>query len=499
MKASLGFDIGTTGIKAVVVDEKGSPLAYESAEQHQYFPHPGWCEQDPDEILRLCLDIYKRLLEKTGLSAGEISCIGLDHQGESCLVWEKATGRPVYPIITWQDRRMASVSDAFGQRFGDKIRTLTGLRSDSYYSAWKIRWILDNVPDGQSRALDGELIAGTINTWLFWNFSGRRSFVTDESSSNVMMLSDPRVNRWNDWLLEQMDIPIRMLADIRPCNSVLGVTDASVFGAEIPITCSLADCSAGIVASGAVQEGDLTVTYGTGSFLHLITGERFIVPTDGLTSACSFAMEDRKAYQLNGICYTAGSAIKWLKNGLGLINSASETQTLAESVQDTGGVYFIPAMNGLATPYWDQSARGAFVGLTAAATKAHLVRAVLESCALQVANCSRIMRKVSGIDIRKINAMGGMTANSFLMQLQADLCGMEVSLPAQTEPCYGAACMARTGIDPDFSIDELRSLNPPVKVYEPNMSEPERERLIDNWLGAVQRTLSWHPRQSIRK
>ncbi len=493
MKASFGIDIGTTGIKAVLIDESGSPLAYESAEQHQSFPHPGWCEQDPMEILDLCLGIYRKLLERTGLDAGSISCIGLDHQGESCLVWDARTGKPVYPIITWQDRRMASVSDAFGKRFGDKIRTLTGLRSDSYYSAWKIRWILDNIPNGQIRAENGELLAGTINTWLFWNFSGRKSFVTDESSSNVMMLSDPRRAGWNDWLLEQMDIPVQMLAEIKPCNSVLAVTDASVFGAEIPITCSLADCSAGIVASGAVHEGDLTVTYGTGSFLHLITGDRFVVPTDGLTSACSFAMNERKAYQLNGICYTAGSAIKWLKNGLGLIESASETQALAESVQDSGGVYFIPAINGLATPYWDQSARGAFIGLTAASTKAHLVRAVLESCALQVANCSRIMRKVSAIDIRKINAMGGMTVNSFLMQLQADLCGMEVSLPAQTEPCYGAACMARTAVDSDFRIEELRTINPPVKVYEPRMSSSDSDRHIDNWLNAAQRTLDWHP------
>lgn len=241
------------------------------------------------------------------------------------------------------------------------------------------------------------------------------------------------------------------------------------------------------------MEGDLTVTYGTGNFLHLITGDRFVVPTEGLTAACSFAMKERKAYQLNGICYTAGSAVKWLKNGLGLIENASETQALAESVKDTAGVYFVPAMNGIATPFWDQSARGAFIGLTAAATRAHLVRAVLESCALQVANCSRIMKKVSGTDIARINAMGGMTVNGFLMQLQADLCGMEVSLPAQTEPCYGAACMAFSGIDTSFRIENLKEINPPVRTYHPDMKEEERNRQIDNWLGAVQRTLDWHP------
>ena len=493
MKYSFGIDIGTTGIKAVIVDSDGRALAYESAEQKQSFPRPGWCEQDPDEILRLSLDVYSRLLQKTGLRPGDLSCIGLDHQGESCLVWDKSTGRPVYPIITWQDRRMAAVSDEFGAEHGDRIRTLTGLRSDSYYSAWKIRWILDNIPQGQKRAENGEILAGTINTWLYWNYSGRRAFVTDESSSDVMMLCDPRTTGWNSWLLEKMDIPRVMLPEIAPCNSVLAVTDTALFGAEIPITCSLADCSAGIVASGAVAEGDLTVTYGTGSFLHLITGDRFVVPTEGLTAACSFAMKERKAYQLNGICYTAGSAVKWLKNGLGLISDASETQALAESVKDSGGVYFVPAINGVATPYWDQSARGAFLGLTAASTKAHLVRAVLESCALQVANCSRIMKKVSGTRISRINAMGGMTVNSFLMQLEADLCGMEVSLPAQTEPCYGAACMAFTGVDGSFRIEDLRKLNPPVRIYHPSMSAEESARRIDNWTEAVKRTLNWLP------
>ena len=493
MKYAFGIDIGTTGIKAALVDSDGRALAYESAEQKQYFPRPGWCEQDPDEILRLSLEVFSRLLEKTGLKPSDIACIGLDHQGESCLVWEKATGRPVYPVITWQDRRMAAVSDEFGREYGERIRELTGLRSDSYYSAWKIRWILDNIPDGQKRAQSGELLAGTLNTWLFWNYSGRKAFVTDESSSDVMMLCDPRQTGWNPWLLEKMDIPRIMLPEIVPCNSVLAETDPALFGARIPVTCSLADCSAGIVASGAVSEGDLTVTYGTGSFLHLITGGRFVVPTEGLTAACSFAMKSRKAYQLNGICYTAGSAVKWLKNGLGLIQSASETETLARSVENSGGVHFVPALNGLATPFWDQGARGAFIGLTAASTKAHLVRAVLESCALQVANCSRIMKKVSGTEISRINAMGGMTVNSFLMQLQADLCGMEVTLPAQTEPCYGAACMAFTGITDDFRIEDLRTMNPPVRTYKPAMDRAESDRLIDGWADAVKRTLNCYP------
>ncbi|MGP1508131.1 MAG: FGGY family carbohydrate kinase [Sphaerochaeta sp.] len=489
-KIALGIDVGTTGIKSVLADEEGKILAFETAEQNQFFPRPGWCEQDGEEILELCLKSYRTLLAKTKLSPKDISCIGLDHQGESCLVWDRKTGKCVYPVITWQDRRMADASEEFGRRCGDRLQKVSGLRSDSYYSAWKIRWILDNIADGQMKAEEGQLLAGTLNTWLFWNFSKNRTFVTDESSADVMMLCDPRVTGWNEWLLSEINIPRKMLPEILPCNSVLAVTDPDIFGAEIPVTCSLADCSAGIIASGAMNEGDMTVTYGTGNFLHLITGDRFVVPYNGLTSSCSFALSDnRKVFQLNGICYTAGSAVKWLKNSLGLISSASETQALAESVTDSGGVFFVPAMNGLATPYWDQSARGAFMGITGGTSKAHIVRSVLESSAFQVANCSRIIENVSGIGINGINAMGGITSNSFLMQLQADLCGLPVKLPVQTEPCYGAACMALSGIGSALTADSLKGLNPPEHVYYPKMSEKERKTRIDEWLRAVERTL----------
>lgn len=492
MRIALGIDVGTTGIKSVLVDEKGNLLASESREQHQYFPQPGWCEQDGIELKDLCIDSFKTLLDKTGLKASDISCVGLDHQGESCLVWDKKTGMPVYPVITWQDRRMAAVSDEYGKTYGTKITELTGLRSDSYYSAWKIRWILDNVKDGQKRAENGELLAGTLNTWFFWNFTEGKSFVTDESSSDVMMLCDPRVTGWNDWLLDQMRIPKCMLPEIKPCNSILGYTSAKIFGAEIPITCSLADCSAGIIASGGINTGDMTVTYGTGNFLHMIT-DKYVQPTDGLTAACSFVSKTRRAYQINGICYTAGAAIKWLKNGLGLIADASETQALAESVPDTGGVYFVPALNGLASPFWDQSARAAFLGMSAATTKAHLVRAALESSALQVANCSGIIERVSGVKPNYILAMGGMTVNSFLMQLQADLAGIPVQLPAQTEPCYGAAIMAFSGIADDLNIESFKGINPPKRVYYPSMPDCERKNRIEKWCYAASRTLDWNP------
>lgn len=488
----VGLDVGTTGIKGVLLDGSGRWLAGESREQHQFWPASGWAEQDGEELLRLCVEILRALPQKAGVPAAQVRGLGIDHQGESCLVWEKATGRPVYPVITWQDRRMAEASEAFGRQYGDRLRELTGLRSDSYYSAWKLRWILDHIPNGQRRAEGGELLCGTLNTWLIWKLTGGKSFVTDEGSACCMMLADPRVRGYNGWLLEQMDLPEIMLPQIVDCDALMGVTAANIVGEEIPITASLPDCSAGIVGAAAMGRGDLTVTYGTGNFMHLITGEDYVPAQEGLTSSCCLSGSAGKLYQLNGICYSAGSSIKWLQNSLHLIDHAAETETLARSVADTGGVYFVPALNGLATPVWDQSARGAFLGITAASERAHLVRAVLESSALQVARCCRIMRRVSGIEPVAINAMGGMTANRFLMQLQADLTGIPVRLPQQTEPSCGIACMAAQHSG-GISLESLSQLNPPAEIFEPNMSQAQRDERIDRWSYAAERTLNWHP------
>ncbi len=493
MNISLGIDVGTTGIKSVLIREDGTLLASVRRQQRQFFPHSGWVEQDPEEILALCLDSCRELLAQHDLEGHDIACIGIDHQGESTLVWEKSTGRPLYPVITWQDRRMDRASEQLGRVYGEEIEALTGLRSDSYYSAWKIRWILDHIEDGQQRAQRGELLAGTLNTWLIWNFTARSSFVTDESSTNVMMLSDPRITGWNDWLLALMQIPKIILPEILPCNALLGSTDPALFGASIPITASLADSSAGVVALGAFSRGEMTVTYGTGNFMHLITGDEYIPPSHGLTASCCFSSNELRLYQLNGICYTAGSAINWLKNGIGLLSHDGETEELARSVPDAGGVLFVPALHGLATPFWDQSARGAFFGLSDTTTPAHMVRAVLESFALQVAHCSLIMNRASGITPTLLNAMGGMTSNRFLMQLQADLSQTIVSIPLQTEPAYGAACMALWGIGRGPSPEDLKVLNPPMDTYYPAMTEAERMDRIERWISAAERTTAWYP------
>lgn len=494
MQYYLGLDVGTTGIKGVLIDKNRHVLASESREHKQYFPKPGWVEQDPMELLHNCLAIVAALMRKTGLRPGQIRAMGLDHQGESCLIWDKRSGEPIYPVITWQDRRMAERSDAYAVTHGQRITGLTGLRPDSYYSAWKLRWLLDNVENARKRAEKGELLAGTLNTWLIWKMTGGTSFITDEGSAAVTMLTDPRVPGWSDWLLEQMDIPRCVLPEVVPADALLGWTDPDVFPAgRLQIRASLADCSAGIIAAGVNDEGGLVTTYGTGNFMHLTTGRRFVPPKEGLTSSCCYTTAFSRVYQLNGINYTAGSAIKWLQKELRLFDDVSEIEPLVTSVSDCGGVSFVPALNGLATPFWDQSARGAFLGMTAGTTRAHLIRAVLESSALQVANCFGIMERVSGVKIDSMVAMGGMTKNGFLMQLQADLLGVPVVLPQETEPAYGAACFAACACeetDPSLAGRD----NPIVRRFEPKMSQTEREEKIGCWRYAAERCLDWHPK-----
>ena len=492
----LGLDVGTTAVKGMLIDGERRVLASESREHRQYFPQPGWVEQDPLELLNSCVEIIADLMRRGDFRPGQIRAIGLDHQGETCLIWERKTGQPVYPAITWQDRRMAARSDAYAREHGEDIRRITGLRPDSYYSAWKIRWILDHIPDGQRRAESGDLLAGTLNTWLIWKLTGGTAFVTDEGSAGCTMLADPRVMGWEPWLLREMQIPEGLLPQIRPADDLLGWTDEGICPAgRVAVRASLTDCAAGIIAAGLPSRGGFITTYGTGNFMHLTTGECYVPPQEGLTASCCYATSRGRVCQLNGINYTAGSALQWLRNGLGLFADVSELEPLARSVPDCGGVSFVPALNGLATPFWDQSARGGFLGMTAGTTRAHLVRAVLESSALQVANCCAIMRRVSRVEPAQMIAMGGMTQNGFLMQLQADLLGIPVCLPRETEPAYGAACFALAadrGTDPA----EAGRDNVLRYVYTPQMSRTEREEKIGYWNYAVQRCLNWYPAET---
>jgi len=487
----IGIDIGTTAIKGVLTGRDLTILSQARQEHHQYFPQPGWVEQDPDELVTRFLDVARQLIDQAGITPQQVSAIGLDHQGETCLVWDKKTGRSVYPAITWQDRRMAESAEEIKKAHGPRIQSITGLQPDSYYSAFKIRWILDHIPDGQARARRGELAAGTLDSYLVWRLTGGKSFTTDPCSASCTMLFDPRGSDWDPWLLELFDLPRCLMAEVLPCDSHFGRTDSAVFfGAEVPITATIPDSHAGMTGINALSPGNLTVSYGTGCFMHFTTGSRYITPEGGLTASSCCALRGQRFYQLNGICYTAGSAIKWLQDGIQILDDDRRSSEIAQSVPDTAGVSFVPAFSGLAMPYWDQDARGAFLGLTAGVTRAHLIRAVLESIALQVAANFEVMRSSCSIHAESIFAMGGITQNEFLMQYQADLTGVPVILPAQTEPCFGASRLAWSSLLGLETPSLIGAATPPRRVYLPQKDEQWRREKITAWQQAVARCLT---------
>ena len=488
---TIGIDIGTTAVKAVLLDRSGQAAAWARYEQQQYYPQPGWVEQDPEELLELVCRVIRELMSKQGISPAEVLSIGLDHQGESCLVWDRISGKPLYPVITWQDRRMSEPAEKFKQAIGSQVQAKTGLTPDSYYSALKFSWLLDHIPQGRQLAEEGTLLGGTLDTWIIWKLTAGQRFLTDVCSAGCTMLCDIHNGCWDPWLLEQFSIPRPMLPEIVPCDSDFGVTDKAFFGHPIPIRAVAPDGHMGMFGIDGVKSGTLTVTYGTGSFMHLVTGAA-AKPERGLTVSRCCARFDEKVYQINGICYTAGTAVKWLQNGLGILEDDRQSADIARSVPDSGGVIFVPAFTGLAMPWWDQEARGALLGLTAGVTRAHVVRAVLESLAAQVATNLEIMRQSCKGEISCIYAMGGITANDFLMQHQADLAGLPVIIPTQTEPCFGAAKLAMLSSTGEAALpcDAIGNDN---RVFYPIKDDSWRKKQLEVWNQGVARCLSSAP------
>ena len=486
---TIGIDIGTTAVKGVLLHRSGKAAAWARLEQKQFYPQPGWVEQDPEELLELVCRVIRDLMKQSGIGPEQILALGMDHQGESCLVWDSQTGKPLYPVITWQDRRMSAPAEDYKQTIGEAVRAKTGLTPDSYYSALKFQWLLDQIPQGRAMAAEGRLLGGTLDTWIIWKLTGGKRFVTDVCSAGCTMLCNIHEGQWDSRLLEQFRIPRRMLPEILPCDGDFGVTEAAVFGAPIPIRGVAPDGHMGMFGIDGVHPGTLTVTYGTGSFMHLVTGSS-VAPENGLTASRCCTLHGEKIYQLNGICYTAGTAVKWLQNGLGILEDDRQSAVIARSVPDSGGVIFVPAFTGLAMPWWDQEARGALLGLTAGVTRAHIVRAVVESLAAQVATNLEIMKESCSGGISCICAMGGITANDFLMQHQADLAGIPVMIPEQTEPCFGAAKLALISCLGEACWQEPQTQN---RVYYPTKDENWRKNQLAVWNQGVTRCLSSLP------
>lgn len=493
----LGIDQGTTLTTAVLTDENWNVISKASVPHKNYYPEPGWVEQDPEEIYENCIMATELALKKiSGATAQDIIAMGLDHQGETCCAWDSSTGKPVYPAIVWQDRRTAEEANRINNKAGDAILQITGMRPDSYYSATKFKWILDNVPKAKQCLEKGTLLLGTLNTYIFWKLTGGACFRIDPASASCTMLMDLQTCQWSREILDIVGIPKNLLPEICDTSFAYGYTKPeNFFGAKILLGGTTADSSAAIVGGGCFEEGVLKTSYGTGNFMSLHTGYRPQISEKDIIADCIWGKDGRSAYRLRGACYTAGAAVEWMKNGLGIIQKPEDTEWMCKSIKNTGNVFFVPAFSGLATPFWDPYARGSFFGIDLATSREQMVRAVMESIAYQVTVCYQAMRDITKRDSVAMRADGGMVGNSFLMQFQADLLNIPVEIPMEKETAaLGAACIAGITTGDLDSPESMRKKAKIKMIYEPQMREEEREEKLYLWRKAVSRSREWAER-----
>jgi glycerol kinase len=485
--AILAIDQGTTRTKAILFDVKARVLAEASSEIPLTYPRSGWVEQDPRDLLRSVVENARRVLSTEGV---EVVAMGLANQGETVTMWRKDTGEPLYNAISWQDRRTDAFCDALSQSEGGKLITeRTGLPIDPYFSATKLRWLLDNVPGAREMARRGEVLAGTTDSWLFWSLTGQH--YTDETTASRTMLYNPGTRNWDEDVLALLEIPRSILPEIRLSCSSYGMVASEKFGTAVPITGALVDQQAALFGQVCYAPGDVKVTYGTGAFILMNTGTTFPTSRFGLVPTVAWSLDDKIEYALDGGIYVAGAAVQWLRDGLGIIQQAAETYELAMSVSDSGGVYFVPALAGLAAPYWDSYARGTIVGLTRGATKAHIVRATLEGIAYRTRDVLEAMAQDTGKSISSIKVDGGASDNAFLMQALADISGVEVRVSATRETtALGVGFMAGLGAGLWQDQAELASLWSESARYMPHDSD-KIDAQYQQWLRAVERAKAW--------
>ncbi len=492
-KYYLGIDQGTTGTTALLLDGNWDIAARTYKEHKQYYPKPGWVEHDPVEIWDRILETTKMAATEAGINVEDITCIGLDNQGETVMVWDKITGIPVYNAIVWQDRRTARTADEVSVKHGDMIREKTGLVVDAYFSALKIKWIIENVDGVKEKIKQGRIIAGTLDTWMIWKLTHGKVHATDYSTASRTMMLNIHTGKWDEEILKILDIPKSILPEIRNSAEVYGYTDPlDFFGAKIPISGSVVDQQAALFGQACFTPGTVKTTYGTGCFMLMNTGDKPIYSKNGLLTTIGWGLDDKITFALDAGVYITGAAIQWLRDGIKIIETAAETEEIAKSIDDTGNLYFVPAFVGLAAPHWDQYARGALIGITAGTTRAEIVRATLESIAYQVKDNLDVMVKDSGINIDVMRVDGGAVANEFLMQFQADILGIPVDVPVITETtALGAAYLAAYGIGEFSDLNDLTNKWKLHKRYEPQMDEKTREKLLHNWRRAVERSKGW--------
>ena len=493
MKYIMALDQGTTSSRCILFDHSGRICSVAQKEFTQYYPQPGWVEHDAQEIWDTTLEVARIAMLKIKANAAQIAGIGITNQRETTIVWDKNTGEPVYNAIVWQCRRTSEMVDALIENgHGEMIRAKTGLVPDAYFSGTKLRWILDCVPGVRERAEAGELLFGTVDTWLIWKLTGGAAHVTDYTNASRTMLFDIHRLCWDEELLQLLNIPRCMLPEVRPSSQVYGWTQFELLGGEIPVAGAAGDQQSALFGQCCFEPGDVKNTYGTGCFLLMNTGSDPVMSKNGLITTIAATLPGQVQYALEGSVFTAGAAIQWLRDELGVISSAAESLEYARSVPDTAGVYVVPAFTGLGAPYWNQYARGMITGVTRGFSRAHLVRATLESIAYQTSDICKAMENDAGVPLTRLKVDGGASANDFLMQFQSDMLGSEVVRPKCIETtAMGAAYLAGLAVGFWSGLDDVRASWETDTVFVPCMEEEHRGELLAGWKKAVKSALMW--------
>ncbi len=494
MKYIVALDQGTTSSRAILFDESQNIIGIAQKEFTQIYPNEGWVEHDPMEIWASQSGVLSEVIARAGISQHDIIALGITNQRETTIVWDKKTGKPVYNAIVWQCRRTADMADKLVEDgYRETIQNKTGLVVDPYFSATKIRWILDHIENGQERAENGELLFGTVDTWLIYNLTRGKVHVTDYTNASRTMIFNIHTLEWDDELLEILNIPKCMLPEVKPSSHVYGNTFAGYFDGEIPIAGIAGDQQAALFGQTCFNKGDAKNTYGTGAFLLMNTGEEAVKSDNGLVTTIAWGLEEGKVnYALEGSIFVAGSAIQWLRDQLRIVDAADDTEYMATKVDDTNGCYVVPAFTGLGAPYWDAYARGAIVGITRGTSKYHIVRATLESLAYLTNDVLTAMAKDSGAPLKELKVDGGASANNFLMQFQADMIQTKVERPQTLETtALGACYLAGLAVGFYQDLEEIKENRLVDREFTPEISVEERDKKDRNWQRAMQRAFGW--------
>ena len=498
-KYVMALDAGTTSNRCILFNEKGEICSMAQKEFTQYFPKPGWVEHDPGEIWSTQLAVARQAMNEIHASASDIAAIGITNQRETAIVWDKNTGKPVYNAIVWQCRRTSEYCDSLKEKgLTEMFQKKTGLVIDAYFSGTKVKWILDHVEGARERANRGELLFGTVETWLIWKLTKGAVHVTDYSNASRTMLFNINTLKWDDEILKELDIPKSMLPQAKPSSEIYGETDPSFFGGRIPIAGAAGDQQASLFGQTCFEKGEAKNTYGTGCFLLMNTGETPVFSKNGLVTTIAWGIDGTVHYALEGSVFVAGAAIQWLRDELRLIDSASDTEYLAQKVEDSNGCYVVPAFTGLGAPYWDQYARGTIVGLTRGVNKDHIIRATLESLAYQVNDVLEAMKADSGILLSALKVDGGASANNFLMQAQADVSQAPVHRPNCVETtAMGAAYLAGLAVGYWKDKEDVKKNWTIDRIFQPQIAKETRQKMLSGWKKAVRYAHGWAKEEEV--